>query len=141
MNDYKIHRNDPSLDFQSNLSPYLHFGMISPLRVAIEVMKSDKDEESKEAFLEELIVRRELAENFCFYNENYDNHNGIPNWARKTLEEHINDKREYIYDISQFEKGETHDPLWNACQKEMIITGKMHGYMRMYWAKKNFRVE
>lgn len=136
LNEYKTLRNDPSLDFQSNLSPYLHFGMISPLRVALEVIKSNKDEESKEAFLEELIVRRELAENFCFYNENYDNHHGVPNWARKTLEEHLKDEREYVYDVSQFEKGETHDLLWNACQKEMIITGKMHGYMRMYWAKK-----
>lgn len=136
LNEYKIFRNDPSLDFQSNLSPYLHFGMISPLRVALEVVKSNKDYENKEEFLEELIVRRELAENFCFYNENYDNHYGIPNWARKTLDEHLKDEREQIYDVSQFEKGETEDPIWNACQKEMIITGKMNGYMRMYWAKK-----
>jgi deoxyribodipyrimidine photo-lyase len=131
---YNKNRNDPNIDGLSNLSPYLHFWMISPLRVAIEVKRSDCDEEIKNAFLEELIIRRELAENFCFYNENYDNENGILNWAKMSLESHILDKREYIYTLKQFENGETHDDLWNACQKEMVITGKMHGYMRMYWA-------
>jgi len=133
---YNKNRNDPNIDGLSNLSPYLHFGMISPLRVAIEIKRTDCDEEIKNAFLEELIIRRELSENFCFYNENYDNENGIPNWAKMSLESHILDKREYIYTLKQFENGETHDDLWNACQKEMVITGKMHGYMRMYWAKK-----
>ncbi|MCX8095733.1 MAG: deoxyribodipyrimidine photo-lyase [Caldisericia bacterium] len=136
LNGYKLYRNDPTKNYLSNLSPYLHFGMISPLRVALEVINSEKDKESKEAYLEELIIRRELAENFCFYNQNYDNHLGIPKWAKETLEKHLNDEKDFVYDIYQFENSKTHDPLWNACQKEMIITGKMHGYMRMYWAKK-----
>lgn len=134
--DYDSRRNDPLADATSNLSPYLHFGQISAQRVALEIDGSDSSEESKEAFLEELIVRRELADNFCFYNRNYDSVKGFPDWARKTLKEHAGDKREYRYSYRQFEQGETHDPLWNAAQKEMVIRGKMPGYLRMYWAKK-----
>jgi len=136
LNFYVKNKNNPNIDGLSNLSPYLHFGMISPLRVAFEVKNSNATLENKHAFLEELIIRRELSENFCFYNENYDNEEGIPKWGRKTLEEHKNDKRDYIYSLKEFENGETFDDLWNACQMEMVITGKMHGYMRMYWAKK-----
>lgn len=136
LDNYNINRNDPTIDGLSNLSVYLHFGMISPLRVAIEIEKSNKNLESKKAFLEELIIRRELSENFCFYNSNYDSYLGIPFWARKSLDLHLNDKREYIYNIDILKKGETHDELWNAAQKEMVLVGKMHGYMRMYWAKK-----
>jgi deoxyribodipyrimidine photo-lyase len=129
-------RNDPSKDGQSNLSPYLHFGHISAQRVALEVLKSDVNIRSQEAFLEELIVRRELSDNFCFYNPNYDSFDGFPDWAKRTLNEHRGDKRDYIYSLERFEKAQTHDDLWNAAQKEMVHTGKMHGYMRMYWAKK-----
>jgi deoxyribodipyrimidine photo-lyase len=129
-------RNDPSKDGQSNLSPYLHFGHISAQRVALEVLKSDVNIKSQEAFLEELIVRRELSDNFCFYNPNYDSFDGFPDWAKRTLNEHRGDKREYIYSLERFEEAQTHDDLWNAAQKEMVHTGKMHGYMRMYWAKK-----
>lgn len=136
LNFYIRNKNNPNIEGLSNLSPYLHFGMISPLRVALEVNKSNSIDENKRSFLEELIIRRELSENFLFYNENYDNENGIPNWARKTLEDHLSDEREYVYSLKDFEEGKTHDDLWNACQKEMVITGKMHGYMRMYWAKK-----
>jgi deoxyribodipyrimidine photo-lyase len=88
------------------------------------------------AFLEELIVRRELADNFCFYHLDYDSPLGFPDWAKKTHERHKNDVREYTYTQKQFERAETHDTLWNACQQELLKTGKMHGYMRMYWAKK-----
>ena len=133
---YEERRNDPNLDGQSGLSPYLHFGQISAQRVALEVRKSTADSKSKEAFLEELVVRRELSDNFCFYNGNYDSVDGFPSWAQKTLEEHSQDKRQYIYSLEQFEGAETHDQLWNAAQMEMVKTGKMHGYMRMYWAKK-----
>ncbi|MGC9089628.1 MAG: deoxyribodipyrimidine photo-lyase [Caldisericia bacterium] len=136
LNFYIRNKNNPNIEGLSNLSPYLHFGMISPLRVTLEVNKSNSIDENKRSFLEELIIRRELSENFLFYNENYDNENGIPNWARKTLEDHLSDEREYVYSLKDFEEGKTHDDLWNACQKEMVITGKMHGYMRMYWAKK-----
>lgn len=133
---YPEDRNDPNKNGQSNLSPHLHFGQISAQRVALEVQKADVPSESKDAFLEELIVRRELSDNFCFYNSNYDNPDGFPNWAKKTLQEHKKDTREYVYSRKELEKAETHDDLWNAAQIEMVNLGKMHGYMRMYWAKK-----
>ena len=133
---YDKQRNDPVRDGQSNLSPYLHFGQISPQRIALETFKSPADKKSRDAFLEELIVRRELSDNFCFYNSNYDNVEGFPAWAKKTLNEHRNDKRKYLYTLEQFENALTHDELWNAAQMEMVKKGKMHGYMRMYWAKK-----
>jgi len=133
---YDKQRNDPARDGQSDLSPYLHFGQISPQRVALEVFKISADKKSRDAFLEELIVRRELSDNFCFYNANYDNFEGFPSWAKKTLNEHRNDMRIYIYTPEQFKNALTHDELWNAAQMEMVKKGKMHGYMRMYWAKK-----
>jgi deoxyribodipyrimidine photo-lyase len=133
---YSSKRNDPNEDAVSHLSPYLHFGQISAQRVALEVRKQKVSKASKDDFLEELIVRRELSDNFCYYNPDYDKFVGFPEWAQKTLNEHRGDKREYIYSLEQFENGETHDDLWNAAQFEMVKTGKMHGYMRMYWAKK-----
>ncbi len=136
LESYKERRNDPNLDGQSSLSAYLHFGQISAQRVALEVQKSTIDSPSKEAFLEELVVRRELSDNFCFYNSNYDNADGFPSWAQASLKEHARDRRRYIYSLEQLEAAETHDNLWNAAQMEMVKTGKMHGYMRMYWAKK-----
>lgn len=134
LDHYAELRNDPTSDFLSNMSPYLHFGQISPIYIALKVMEARSPGE--EAYLEELIVRRELSMNFCYYNLNYDNFDGLPSWARQTLIEHSQDPREYLYSIEEFESGQTHDPYWNACQKEMVITGKMHGYMRMYWGKK-----
>ncbi len=136
LNDYHLNRNDPCLDGQSNLSPYLHFGQLAAQRVALEVTRAKVDLQSKDAFLEELTVRRELSDNFCFYNEAYDRFEGFPHWAQESLNEHRSDKREYTYTVSQFEEANTHDPLWNAAQMEMVRKGKMHGYMRMYWCKK-----
>ncbi len=133
---YNELRNDPANNFQSDLSPYLHFGQISAERIALEVKNSTLVEELKEAFLEELIVRRELADNYCFYISNYDNFNGFHPWAHETLNQHRADARPYIYNLEQFELAKTHDKYWNAVQNEMVIYGKMHGYMRMYWAKK-----
>lgn len=133
---YHLHRNDPTKDNQSVLSPYLHFGHISAHRVALEVGKAEAPEESKAAFLEELIVRRELSDNYCFYNQQYDQFDGFPVWARKSLNDHRCDIRAPVYDEHTLESGETADSLWNAAQRQMITTGKMHGYMRMYWAKK-----
>ncbi len=127
-------KNDPTEDVLSKLSPYLHFGQISPLEIALEVQKTDSP--GKDAYLEELIVRRELSMNYCYFNQNYANIRGIPDWAQKTLTDHANDHREYIYSYEEFEKAKTHDPYWNAAQMEMVKTGKMHGYMRMYWGKK-----
>lgn len=133
---YDRDRNDPTRDGQSDLSPYLHFGQIAPQRVALEVRKSKVPPAARDAFWEELIVRRELADNFCYYNRDYDRFQGFPEWARKTLDDHRADEREYLYTLAEFEAARTHDPLWNAAQLEMVHRGKMHGYLRMYWAKK-----
>jgi len=134
LDGYGADRNNPDKDGQSNFSPYIHFGQISAQRIALEIERAGRDMESTASFIEELIVRRELAENFCFYNNRYDSFEGIPEWAKKTLTIHIKDIREYIYSEKQFENAETHDDLWNATQREMVNRGKMHGYMRMYWA-------
>lgn len=136
LENYPEDRNDTNLDGQSNLSPYIHFGHISSQRIALEVNKFIVSQEAKATFLEELIVRKELSDNFCFYNDNYDSFDGFPDWAKKTLDEHRNDNREYIYSLEQLKLSQTHDDLWNAAQKEMVKKGKMQGYMRMYWAKK-----
>ena len=133
---YHKERNDPNSGVVSNLSPYLHFGHISAQAVAIEILKKFPADPGAEAFLEELVVRRELSDNFCHYNPHYDSFEGFPDWAQKTLNLHRRDEREFIYTGEQFETARTHDPLWNAAQLEMVNTGKMHGYMRMYWAKK-----
>jgi len=148
---YADERNNGLVRGQSDLSPYLHYGQIAPQRVAWQVVQhvdvpiekilsADRNgaasKNSAAAFLEELIIRRELSDNYCFYNSDYDNTKGFHEWAQKTLNEHANDKREYIYTFKAFEDARTHDELWNAAQREMVTTGKMHGYMRMYWAKK-----
>jgi len=127
-------RNDPTLDYLSHMSPYLHFGQISPLWIALEAKKTRSS--GIEAFLEELIIRRELSMNFVFYNGQYDSYEAIPDWTKKTLNTHKKDKRPYLYSLKELEGAQTHDPYWNAAQKEMVILGKMHGYMRMYWGKK-----
>ncbi len=131
---YDEGRNDPTIDFQSHLSPYLHFGQISPLEIAMKILPYPGV--GKEAFLEQLIVRRELSSNFIRYNSRYDQYDGLPDWAKRTLAVHARDKRPYRYSGEQLEQALTHDPYWNAAQKEMILTGTMHGYMRMYWGKK-----
>ncbi|MGB9638791.1 MAG: deoxyribodipyrimidine photo-lyase [bacterium] len=134
---YKDNRSNPTLDYTSNLSPYLHFGQISPLKIVIEILKYyNKEDENVKSFFNEIIVWRELARNYVYYNPLYNQYEGIPLWARKTLEDHLSDKREYIYTLEELEQGKTHDEYWNAACKELLITGKMHNYMRMYWAKK-----
>ncbi|MBD3407889.1 MAG: deoxyribodipyrimidine photolyase [Candidatus Lokiarchaeota archaeon] len=127
-------RNDPSENHLSNMSPYLHFGQISPLYMALRVL--DAESPGTASYIEELLVRRELSMNFVYYNPHYDTLQCLPDWAKSTLEIHSADKREYIYSLSEFENAETHDSYWNAAQKEMVKCGKMHGYMRMYWGKK-----
>jgi deoxyribodipyrimidine photo-lyase len=137
LNTYHEDRNDPTKNGVSGLSPYLHFGQISAQRVAYEVNRlTESSKEAREAFLEELIVRRELADNFCFYNKNYDKVEGAHAWAQKTINDHASDVREYLYTNEQLEQAETHDDLWNAMQLQMVQEGKMHGWCRMYWAKK-----
>lgn len=133
---YAEKRNDPNEHAQSNLSPFLHFGQISAQRIALEILKNTTKSDNTGVFLEELIIRRELSDNFCYFNNSYDAFEGFPDWAKKTLNEHRKDEREYIYTTKQWEDAGTHDKLWNAAQMELVNTGKMHGYMRMYWAKK-----
>lgn len=134
---YKDGRNEPAGEQTSTLSAYLHFGQISALEMALAAMdakgipKADRD-----AFLEELIVRRELAINFVWHCHNYDRYECIPAWAQKTLRAHRRDKRPVIYTRAELERAETHDEFWNAAQREMNATGYMHNYMRMYWGKK-----
>lgn len=133
---YDTARNLPHMAGTSELSAYLHFGHLGPHTVALAVKSAEAPEQARNAFLEELIVRRELAVNYVARNDRYDSIDGCHAWARKSLEEHASDKRPRIYGESQFENAETHDQLWNAAQKEMVATGRMHGYLRMYWAKK-----
>jgi deoxyribodipyrimidine photo-lyase len=126
-------RNDPNADATSRLSAFLHFGQLSAQRIALAAKQTKL---ASESFLEELIVRKELADNYVLYNSNYDNFEGLPDWAKKTLNKHLEDPRDYIYSLKQFEEGKTHDPIWNAAQLQMVKSGYMHGYVRMYWAKK-----
>ncbi|HEU5116557.1 MAG TPA: deoxyribodipyrimidine photo-lyase [Isosphaeraceae bacterium] len=134
--NYATERNEPTPYQTSELSAHLHFGHISPLSIALAVRDADAPQESINAYLEELIVRRELAINFVARNDRYDELSGCPEWALKTLAKHSEDRRPVIYSAKQLEAGETGDPLWNAAQKEMVLTGRMHNYLRMYWAKK-----
>ncbi len=136
LDGYASRKNDPNAGAVSGLSPYLHFGHISSQRVALEILRERAGDENTESFLEELIVRKELSDNYCLYNPDYDSLKRIPPWARKTLEEHRKDEREHLYDLATFEAGKTHEDLWNAAQMEMVKSGSMHGYLRMYWAKK-----
>lgn len=133
---YPAANRDPTIDGLSDLSPYLHFGQISAQRIALEAERTDAAISAKAAFLEQLIVRRELSDNFCLYNPHYDSVSGFPAWATRTLSSHARDDRPYYYDRDRLEAGATHDDLWNAAQMEMVRKGKMHSYLRMYWAKK-----
>ncbi|MCX7996547.1 MAG: deoxyribodipyrimidine photo-lyase [Patescibacteria group bacterium] len=138
---YGEDRNKPHLNGTSGLSPYLHFGQLSALRAVLTVREAVRSapkavRDSAEAFIEELVVRRELAANYCYYQKNYTSLDGAKPWARQTLYKHTSDPREFIYSLDEFEQAATHEPAWNAAQRELLTTGKMHGYMRMYWAKK-----
>ena len=134
---YGAERGKPEAGAASHMSPYLHFGQVSPVAVALAVKgASVGDDADRTAYLEELIVRRELAMNHAFYTPNYDDYACLPDWCRKTLDAHRGDKRPYLYSRAQFEAGETHDRYWNAAMTEMRETGYMHNHMRMYWGKK-----
>jgi deoxyribodipyrimidine photo-lyase len=133
---YATKRNKPDLKGTSQLSPYLHFGHIAPHTIALAVQAAKAPREDQAAFLEELIVRRELAVNFVRYNPHYEKAESCEAWADVTLRKHVRDQRRFLYTKKQLQNAETHDPLWNAAQKQMVLTGWMHGYLRMYWAKK-----
>ena len=134
--DYGTLRNKPEQNSTSHLSPYLHFGHISPLTIALAVQKTEAPKADKERFLDQLITWRELAVNLVRFNPNYDNFECGEPWAHRTLSAHAKDDRPVLYSASQLEHAETHDPLWNAAQLQMVTTGWMHNYLRMYWAKK-----
>ncbi len=134
---YDDARNDPADPQCSNLSPYLHFGQISPVEIARKVRASESGSSSdRKAYLEELIVRRELAVNFVRFHPDYDSFKCLPDWARKTLSEHEDDERPARYTRAELERAETEDVYWNAAMQEMLKTGYMHNHMRMYWGKK-----
>ena len=134
LEDYERRRSDPTTDVTSGLSPYLHFGQISPVHAAMRA--AERGGPGADAFLEELIIRRELAINYVRYNEAYESLAGLPQWARESLTKHEADRRPHVYDLTTLEQAGTHDPYWNAAQTEMVRTGTMHNYMRMYWGKK-----
>ncbi len=133
---YNEFKNDPNKNVTSKLSPYLHFGQISSQRIAMEIINSTADRINKEAYLEELIVRKELSDNYCLYNKNFKSIEGIPPWSKETLNNHKRDVRAYLYDLKTFEEAKTHDRLWNAAQKSLLKNNFIHGFLRMYWAKK-----
>ncbi len=137
---YASNRNNPTIDGLSNLSPYLHFGQVSSLRVALnaaEQLRNDATlQPDYDALIEEMIVRKELSDNFCYYGGDYTSLTSAPAWAQSTLQKHAADSREFLYTREQFELAQTHDQAWNAAQLQLRTKGKIHGYMRMYWAKK-----
>ncbi len=134
--DYDDHRNQPQTNNVSYMSMYLHYGHISPLHVALQIKASNVGGENEKSYIEELIVRRELPMNFCFFEDDYDKYSALPDWPKKTLAEHRDDERPVRYTRGEMESAETHDDFWNAAMREMIYTGYMHNYMRMYWGKK-----
>jgi deoxyribodipyrimidine photo-lyase len=133
---YAEHRSQPETDSVSHMSKYLHFGQISPVYVALQVRGAASQDEDRAAYLEELVVRRELALNFVHYTEDYDQYTCLPEWARATLDAHRGDPRPQLYTRAQLDAAATLDPYWNAAMREMKHTGYMHNHMRMYWGKK-----
>lgn len=131
-------RNDPNKPAAlSGLSPYLHFGQLASQRAVLEAQKlRGKNPKAVDSFIEEIVVRKELSDNFCLHNPNYDSIKGASDWAKETLQVHASDKREHLYTRQQLEEARTHDDLWNAAQIQLVEFGKMHGFLRMYWAKK-----
>jgi len=132
---YGAERGKPEAGVASHMSPYLHFGQISPVEIALAVRRTPPSD-SRSSYLEELIVRRELAMNHAWFEHGYDRYGSMPEWARKTLAAHAGDPRPHLYTREQFEAAETHDPYWNAAMREMRATGYMHNRLRMYWGKK-----
>ncbi len=134
---YADGRNEPAEHATSHMSPYLHFGQISSLEIALTTQEyARKNNLVADAYLEELIVRRELAFNYARFVDIPGDLKTLPDWCRKNMEQHAGDKRERLYSPEQLKQGTTYDELWNATQKEMLIRGKIHGYYRMYWGKK-----
>ena len=137
---YATERNDPTADRLSGLSPYLHFGQLAPVRATLEVSAAAAADPTlqgdADVLVEELVIRRELSDNYCWYQPSYDSLDAAPEWARRSLDQHLGDPRDHVYSEEQFAAAATHDRAWNAAQTQLLRVGKIHGYMRMYWAKK-----
>jgi deoxyribodipyrimidine photo-lyase len=133
---YDKTRNDPSIDGVSRLSPYLHFGFLSIQEIVAAVEKAKAPKAAKDAFLEEVIVRRELSFNLTRHNPNYDSLKSLPDWALQTMRDHADDLRPELLDAEKIEAAETYDELWNAAQRELLYTGHIHNYVRMLWGKR-----
>lgn len=134
--DYAANRNNPNNEVLSNLSPWLHTGQISALKVVLLARKRFSSQNNNlQTFINEIFAFRETAEHFCYHEKNYDSIEGALVWAKESLLKHSNDKRTQIYTFKELEAAKTKDSLWNAGQKQLLISGKMHGYVRMYWAK------
>ncbi|MGH2958189.1 MAG: deoxyribodipyrimidine photo-lyase, partial [Solirubrobacterales bacterium] len=136
LDGYAERRGRPDVDQQSRLSAYLHFGQLSCQRAVLDVQASGAPPDDIAEFVDEAVTWRELSDNFCLFVDDYASARGFPNWGRETLGAHSGDARDVVYDLDAFEQADTHDVLWNAAQLEMVRTGRMHNYMRMYWAKK-----
>lgn len=140
LSHYDKQRNQAQTSHLSHMSPYLHFGQISATQLLLMLDEHmGRTSKNSDSFVEELAVRRSLAQNYCIHQPDYDSFSGLPEWAQQTLEAHKDDPREDVYTRDQLENGETHDPYWNAAQKEMRVTGYMHNHMRMYWGKQILR--
>ena len=152
---YGEDRNQPERDASSGLSPYLHFGHLSAHEVFAAIVERENWSDDSvsnstsggregwwgmtsesEGFLDELITWREVGYNFCSQRRDYNRYDSLPDWARKSLKEHADDPRDYVYSMDEFEHAKTHDPLWNAAQRQLVRDGKMHNYLRMLWGKK-----
>lgn len=152
---YAGQRNQPELDAASGLSPFLHFGHLSVHEIFHELAKREKwtpgklslratgsregwwnMSSSADGFLDELITWREVGYNFSSHRDDYDKYESLPDWVRKTLQEHASDERDHLYTQEQFEAARTHDPLWNAAQIQLVREGRIHNYLRMLWGKK-----
>ncbi|HEY0008364.1 MAG TPA: deoxyribodipyrimidine photo-lyase, partial [Tepidisphaeraceae bacterium] len=136
LDGYAEGRNEPSSDRHSYMSMYLHFGHVSPVELALQVRGENAPAADRDSYLEELIVRRELSMNYCNFVPNYDSYDALPDWAKKTLADHAADERPVVYSLEELETASTGDVYWNAAQMQMVATGFMHNYMRMYWGKK-----
>lgn len=151
---YSDDRNEPAKSGSSNLSPYLHFGHISPHEIMERLIEANgwnpsrlgkangkmtgfwNMNEHSEAFLDQLLTWREIGFNQCWRDANYDRYESLPTWAQTTLAEHADDRREFMYTLEQFEASQTHDKLWNAAQRQLVRDGIIHNYLRMLWGKK-----
>ncbi|MFN7333427.1 MAG: deoxyribodipyrimidine photolyase, partial [bacterium] len=154
LSSYTVDRNEPEKSGASGLSPYMHFGNMSPHEVFQAIASAEGWRPEKlskpngkmegywnmspdaEAFMDQLMTWREIGFNMCIRDRNYMKYESLPDWAQQTLEEHASDPRPHVYSLEEFEKARTHDPLWNAAQRQLVREGRIHNYLRMLWGKK-----